>query len=135
MSEPKQVLSDDARKRFREILDDVEHRGAQYQIRRYQTPAGVLVPADWFERVRALLKTVADDCTVVLTTRRPNDAHRLRRLVREHGSLGIPFPNNAHLDWQVVNRETGEPVGTHSILSVGVKEAAISRELSGQGTP
>jgi PHD/YefM family antitoxin component YafN of YafNO toxin-antitoxin module len=123
MSEPRHVLSDDARKRFREILDDVEHHGAQYQIRRYQTPAGVLVPADWFERARALLETVADDCTVVLTTRRPNDAQRLRRLVLEHGSLGIPFPNNTHPDWQVVDRQTGEPVGTHSIPSVGVKQA------------
>jgi prevent-host-death family protein len=55
MPEIKPVLSDDARKRFREILNDVEHNGAHYEIRRYQTPAAMLVPVDWFERAQSAL--------------------------------------------------------------------------------
>src|SRR5260370_40667557 len=35
-----------------------------------------------------------DDRTVTLTARNTNEGTRLRRLAREHGSVGPPFPNN-----------------------------------------
>ena len=55
----------------------------------------------------------------MLATANANEADRLRRLAREHGSLGLPFPNNPHPTWRVVEG-AGVPVNLHSIPSVGV---------------
>lgn len=115
----KQILSDDARKRFREVVDDIQQNNEHYQVLRYQTPSAMIVPVSWFERAKAALDMVSDDRTVVLTTANANEADRLRRLAREHGSLGLPFPNNSHPTWRVVEG-AGEAVNLHSIPSVGV---------------
>lgn len=50
----KQVLSDEARRNFRALLNDVEHGDAHVTILRYGTPAVVVVPVDWYEQVKAL---------------------------------------------------------------------------------
>jgi hypothetical protein len=63
-----------------------------------------------------------DDRTVALTTRGANQAERLRRMVRLHGAVGEPFPNNEHPTWQVC--EAGEPVNPHGVASIAVKLAA-----------
>lgn len=47
----KPVRSDDARRRFRELLDDVEHKGEHVTIMRYQHPAVVIVPITWYEQI------------------------------------------------------------------------------------
>jgi prevent-host-death family protein len=49
------VRSDEARRRFRELLNEVEHGGAHITILRYDTPSAVLVPVGWYERARQLL--------------------------------------------------------------------------------
>ena len=66
-----------------------------------------------------------DDRTVTLTVRNPNEAARLRRLAREHGSLGTPFPNNEHPEWRVMDCSTDEPVNVHAIPSVGVEVKSV----------
>jgi hypothetical protein len=60
-----------------------------------------------------------DKSAVTLVTRDQNQAQRLRRLAREHGALGEPFPNNEHPTWQVC--EGGQPVDPHGVVSVAVK--------------
>jgi hypothetical protein len=45
---------------------------------------------------------------------------RLRRLIAEHGALGIPFPNNATAGWKIVD-ENGDPVNVHAIPNVKVQ--------------
>lgn len=52
----KQVLSDEARRNFRALLNDVEHDDAHVTILRYATPAAVLVPVEWYERAQQALK-------------------------------------------------------------------------------
>jgi prevent-host-death family protein len=47
----KPVSSDDARRRFRELIDDVAHRGEHVMIMRWKTPAAVIVPIKWYEQV------------------------------------------------------------------------------------
>jgi len=47
--------SDDARRRFRELLDAVEHNGEHVTILRWNIPAAVVVPAEWYERARQAL--------------------------------------------------------------------------------
>lgn len=54
--EPRQVRSDEARKRFRELLNAVEHDGEHITILRYDTPAAVLVPAEWHRAALAALE-------------------------------------------------------------------------------
>ncbi len=46
----KPVSSDDARRRFRELVNDVEIRGEHVTIMRYNTPAAVIVPIEWYEQ-------------------------------------------------------------------------------------
>jgi len=45
------VRSDEARRDFRVLLNSVEHDGAHVTIARYNTPAAVMVPVEWYERV------------------------------------------------------------------------------------
>lgn len=47
------VGSDEARRRFRELLNAVEHNGEHVTVLRYQTPAAVIVPVEWYERAEA----------------------------------------------------------------------------------
>lgn len=128
----KRVLSDDARKRFREILDDVEHRGGVYEISRYRDPAAVLVPPEWFALAQAAVSLLADDTTVALTVPTATQAGRLRRLVSENRAVGLPFPSNAQPTWLVIDRETGDPVNIREIPSVAAEVASNGTEW---GTP
>lgn len=50
----KQVRSDEARRNLRNLLDEVEARSARIMILRYDKPAAVLVPVDWYEEAEAL---------------------------------------------------------------------------------
>jgi prevent-host-death family protein len=56
----KPVSSEDARRNFRDLLNDVEHKKEHVTIMRYRTPAVVIVPISWYERtVKALAATRA----------------------------------------------------------------------------
>jgi PHD/YefM family antitoxin component YafN of YafNO toxin-antitoxin module len=55
----KRVRSDEARRTFRALLNDVEHQGAHVTILRYDTPTAVLVPAGWYESAQAALSAPA----------------------------------------------------------------------------
>lgn len=56
----KQIGSDDARRDFRALLNDVEHQGEHVTIMRYQTPAAVVVPVEWYEKARAAVEGASD---------------------------------------------------------------------------
>jgi prevent-host-death family protein len=49
MPKNKQVTSGDARKQWREILDDVVSGGSDVTITRYGEPVAVLIPAEDYE--------------------------------------------------------------------------------------
>jgi hypothetical protein len=70
-----------------------------------------------------------DDRTVTLVARSGNEAVRLRRLAREHGSLGPPFPNNDSRmsSWRVCESEAGgwEPVAHGAVPSVGAEVKSV----------
>jgi prevent-host-death family protein len=53
--EPRQVRSDEARTRFRALLNAVEHDGEHITILRYDEPAAVLVPVEWHREALAAL--------------------------------------------------------------------------------
>lgn len=46
------VRSDEARAKLRDLLDDIA-RGDHIYVLRYDKPAAVLVPVEWYERVKA----------------------------------------------------------------------------------
>jgi len=50
----KQVRSDEARRNFRDLLNSVEHRGEHITILRYDLPAAVVVPVDWYRNALAV---------------------------------------------------------------------------------
>ena len=52
----KQIGSEDARRTFRDLLDDAQ-RGEAVEILRYDKPVAVLVPADWYH---AAVKQLAE---------------------------------------------------------------------------
>jgi prevent-host-death family protein len=52
----KSVRSDEARRNFRDLLNDVEHQGERIEILRYKTPAAVIVPVEWWKRAKAALE-------------------------------------------------------------------------------
>jgi hypothetical protein len=70
-----------------------------------------------------------DDRTVTFAARNANQAARLRRLAREHGSLGLSFPNNDPVmgSWSVRQQTDGgwEAVNPHEIPSVGVELKSV----------
>jgi hypothetical protein len=70
-----------------------------------------------------------DDRTVTLTARNPNEASRLRRLSRDHGSLGPPFPNNDSrmTTWKVceLGADGWEPVPYGAVPSIGVEVKSV----------
>lgn len=47
--------SDEVRRRFRELLDAVEHKGEHVIVQRYTRPVAVIVPIDWYEQARQAL--------------------------------------------------------------------------------
>lgn len=48
------VRSDEARRHLRNLLNEVERDGARIVILRYDTPSAVLVPVEWYQRMRLL---------------------------------------------------------------------------------
>lgn len=42
------MQSDEARRKFRELLDEVDRDGEHVTILRYQTPVAVIVPLRWY---------------------------------------------------------------------------------------
>jgi prevent-host-death family protein len=48
----KQVRSDEARRTFRSLLDEVEHHDAHVTILRYDKPAAVLVSPEWYQQAQ-----------------------------------------------------------------------------------
>jgi antitoxin (DNA-binding transcriptional repressor) of toxin-antitoxin stability system len=56
------MLSNDAQRRFRSVLDRVEHHGEHVTILRYKTPAAVLVPVTWYLSTQAALSADGPGC-------------------------------------------------------------------------
>lgn len=56
----KQVGSDDARRDFRALLNDVEHQGEHITVMRYKTPAAVIVPVWWYDLAEDLMDNRGD---------------------------------------------------------------------------
>jgi prevent-host-death family protein len=56
----KQVRSDEARRNFRNLIDEVAHDAAHITILRYDKPAAVLVPVDWHRDALAALEKSED---------------------------------------------------------------------------
>lgn len=56
----KPVSSEDARRNFRDLLDDVEHKEEHVTIMRYRTPAAVIVPISWYEQTVEALADAAE---------------------------------------------------------------------------
>jgi prevent-host-death family protein len=49
------VRSDEARSKFRDLLDEVAHDDAHIFVLRYDKPAAVIVPVEWYEQVLAAI--------------------------------------------------------------------------------
>lgn len=94
----------------------------------------VRLPVDLYEKLRReafdrrvyMNSLIADalslhlnEAAVTVLAKNPNQAQRLRWLVRDHGSVGEPFPNNVHPTWHVC--EGSQPVDPHDVVSVGVR--------------
>ena len=47
------VRSNEARDSFRDLLDEIARDGAHIYVLRYDKPAAVLVPVEWFEGIKA----------------------------------------------------------------------------------
>ena len=99
--------------------------GLYEELRRAANRMGVAINDLVVEAVTARL----DDRTVTLVAPNANQATRLRRLGREHGSLGPPFPNNdsTMTSWRVCAQSGGgwEPVNRHDVPSVGVELKSV----------
>ena len=48
----RQIHSDEARRNFRDLLNSVEHDGEHVTILRYDTPAAVIVPVEWYKAAK-----------------------------------------------------------------------------------
>ncbi|MFC9973511.1 type II toxin-antitoxin system Phd/YefM family antitoxin [Spirillospora sp. NPDC127200] len=96
------MKSTEVRADWRETLRRVEN-GDEIVVIHYKRPVARIIPED--------------PSIVVLCTGSASQAERLRQLVQQHGAVGIPFPNNGHPGWRVVD-ENGEPVNPHAIPSI-----------------
>ena len=54
------MRSDHAKRHMRDLLNDVEHEGEHIYLLRYDKPAAVVVPVDWYENAKALLDMEPD---------------------------------------------------------------------------
>lgn len=61
MTDSTQVRSEEIRRRLRPLLNAVEVAGEHVTILRYDKPAAVLVPVDWYERAKACLAFSDED--------------------------------------------------------------------------
>ncbi len=99
--------------------------GIHDEVKRAAAQMGVSINDLIEEAVTARL----DDRVVTLSARNANEAVRLRQLAREHGSLGLPFPNNRPemASLKVCSPDGGrwEPVDPHSVPSVGVEVKSV----------
>jgi antitoxin (DNA-binding transcriptional repressor) of toxin-antitoxin stability system len=77
---PERMKSDQVRLNWRDVLDHARQGGTTI-VEHYNRAVARVIPEN--------------DNLVVLRVPNANQAERLRRLVRDHGALGIPFPNNA----------------------------------------
>jgi PHD/YefM family antitoxin component YafN of YafNO toxin-antitoxin module len=57
------VRSDEARTKLRDLLDEIAHDGARIYVLRYDKPAAVLVPVDWYEDAEAAWSTQLEQGT------------------------------------------------------------------------
>lgn len=48
------INSDEARRRFRELLDAAEHRDSHIMVMRYGRGVAVIVPVEWYEEAQRL---------------------------------------------------------------------------------
>ena len=48
----RRVGSDEARTKFRDLMDEVAHDEAHVYILRYGKPAAVIVPIEWYEHAK-----------------------------------------------------------------------------------
>ena len=53
--EDETVSSDDARRRFRELMDSVEHQDVHVTVLRYSRAAAVIVPVEWYRDAQLAL--------------------------------------------------------------------------------
>jgi prevent-host-death family protein len=51
----KQIRSDEARRNFSPLLDEVKHQDVHITVLRYDKPVAVIVPVEWYERARKKL--------------------------------------------------------------------------------
>jgi antitoxin (DNA-binding transcriptional repressor) of toxin-antitoxin stability system len=51
----REVQSDEARRHWRGLLNQVEHQGEHIILLRYTTPSAVLVPVGWYESALSVL--------------------------------------------------------------------------------
>jgi len=49
------MRSEEARAKFRALLDLVTQDDAHVYVLRYDTPAAVIVPVDWYEQAKAVI--------------------------------------------------------------------------------
>jgi len=55
------VRSDEARAKFRDLVDEVSHEDAHVYLLRYDKPVAVIVPVEWYEQARATLASPTED--------------------------------------------------------------------------
>lgn len=53
MSPDRQTGADEARRQFRDLIDEVMAEGAHITVERYGKPVAVIVPVSWYEEVRS----------------------------------------------------------------------------------
>jgi len=56
------LSSEEARTKFRDLMDEVAHDDARVYILRYGKPAAVIVPVKWYEKAKELMSAL-DTCT------------------------------------------------------------------------
>ena len=56
-----QVRSDEARRNLKALLNEVEYGGEHIVITRYNTPAVVMVPIDWYEQAKRRMAAQEQD--------------------------------------------------------------------------
>jgi hypothetical protein len=61
----KQVRSDEARRTFRDLLNEVEHHDVHVTILRYDKPTAVLVSPDWYDTVTRYVTATATSCEAI----------------------------------------------------------------------
>lgn len=54
----KEVRSDEARRTFRDLLNEVEYAGEHVAILRYKEPVAVVVSKEWYEEAKDALEQV-----------------------------------------------------------------------------